>query len=296
MAVEIREPDPSHREALVQLRLDRLPRQTRPQAEWPFVHAADLDLYEIRAAYDDGAPVGWGTVVRGRWFPPGLAMVHVTVARAHEGRGVGGALYRALSATLPDQVETIGSSVDDADADALTIARAHGFEVVQHGIESELALVDLPEPARLPGVTFEDVSALEFPDEDAVEAMLVDSQTNPEAEEGFVSRLADYREIAAKVERPTSALARVDGAPAAIIVGEIEGTVLGIAYTGVGRAYRGRGLAFALKQYAHRLAVDAGATLCHTMNEETNTGIRHVNAKLGYRVVGGAYRLRRPRA
>lgn len=73
-----------------------------------------------------------------------------------------------------------------------------------------------------------------------------------------------------------AALARVDGAPAAIVIGEVEKGVLGIAYTGVGRSYRGRGLAFALKQDAHRMAADAGATVCHTMNEESNAGIRHV--------------------
>ncbi len=125
--------------------------------------------------------------------------------------------------------------------------------------------------------------------------MLRDSQTNPEAAEGFVSTLDTYREIAAKVEHEVAALARVDGAPAALIVGEVDDGVLSIAYTGVGRTYRGRNLAFTLKQYGHRLAADAGATLSHTMNEASNTGIRHVNAKLGYQVIGGMYRMRRAR-
>jgi len=297
MTVEIREPDLSSYEPLVRLRLDRLPRLRRAQAEWPFVHAEELDVFTVRAAYVDGALAGWGTTVRGTWFPAGIGIVNVSVAREHERQGVGGALYRALVATLPSRIGTIGTAVDDADADSLAIALGHGFEVTQHGIESELELVDLPEPEVAPGITFEDVSSLEFADEEAVEAMLRDSQTNPEAAEGFVSTLSTYREIAAKVELEIAALARVDGAPAALVVGEVENGVLGIAYTGVGRAFRGRGLAFALKQYAHRLAADAGAgaTVCHTMNEESNAGIRHVNAKLGYRVTGGAYRLRRPR-
>lgn len=295
MAVEIREPDPSSYEQLVQLRMDRLPRTRRSQAEWPFVHAAEMDFFALRAAYDGGTLVGWGSTLRGRWFPPGIAMLSVTVPREHERRGVGGALHHALLATLPADIETIGLAVDDSEQDSLDIARAHGYEVTQHGIESELELVDLPAPSAGPGVTFEDVSSLEFDDEDAVGAMLRDSQTNPEAAEGFISTLATYREIAAKVEREIAAIARVDGKPAAIIVGEIENGVLGIAYTGVGRAFRGRGLAFALKQYGHLLAAEAGATVCHTMNEESNTGIRRVNAKLGYQVVGGAYRLRRPR-
>jgi GNAT superfamily N-acetyltransferase len=292
MAVELRVPDSSLQEALVQLRLARSPRSHRSQVEWPFVHANELEMFKTRAAYVSDELVGWAGTVRGKWFPPGMAMINVTVARAHERQGVGGALLRAMVHDLPDEISMIGSAVDDAETRSLDVARAWGFEINQHGIESELALVDLPTPEAGPGVTFEDVSSLEFDDEEAVEAMLIDSQTNPEAAEGFVSRLANYREIAAKVERPASALARVDGVPAAIIVGEVQNGVLGIAYTGVGRAFRGRGLAFGLKQYGHLLAAEAGATVCHTMNEESNAGIRHVNEKLGYRVIGGVYRLR----
>jgi GNAT superfamily N-acetyltransferase len=294
MTVEIRVPDLSSYEPLVRLRMDRLPRLHRPQAEWPFVHAAELAHFAPRAAYVDGQLVGWGGTVRGSWFPPSIAMVNVTVARGHEGEGAGGALFRELLTTVPDGTTTLGTAVDDADPTSLEIAKGWGFEVTQHGIESELELTDLPEPVAPAGVTFEDVSSLEFPDEESVEAMLRDSQTNPEAAEGFVSTLADYRRIAAKVGVEIAVLARVDGAPAAIIVGEVDDGVLGIGYTGVGRAFRGRGLARALKQYAHHLAAAAGATVCHTMNEEANAGIRHVNAQLGYRVTGGMYRLRRP--
>ena len=38
-----------------------------------------------------------------------------------------------------------------------------------------------------------------------------------------------------------------------------------------------------------------GATRSHTMNEEGNAGIRRVNARLGYQIQGGMYRLRRAR-
>jgi GNAT superfamily N-acetyltransferase len=295
MAVEIREPDLSSYEPLVQLRLERTPRLRRAQAAWGFLHADELELFTVRAAYDDSELLGWGGVVQGTWFPPPLAMIHVTVARDHERKGVGGALFRALEASLPDTIATIGTGVDDTDDESIAIAKGQGFLVTQHGIESELELSDLPEPTMLPGVTFEDISALTFPDEDAVEAMLIDSQTNPEAAEGFVSTLDTYREFAAKVQIEIAALARVDGQPAAIMIGEVEDGVLGIAYTGVGRSFRGRGVALALKQYGHRLAAEAGATVCRTTNEESNAGIRRVNTKLGYRVTGGHYRLRRPR-
>lgn len=295
MAIEIRRADFASYDPLVRLRMERVPRLRRAHAEWVFAHADELALADARAAYVDGALVGWVSAVQGTWFPPPLVMIHVTVARSHERRGIGGALFRAVTDDLPAQIVTIGTSVDDADDESLAVAVAHGFRVTQHAIESELDITEVPEAAPPAGVTFEDVSALDFPDEDAVEAMLADSQTNPEAAEGFVTRLADFRRNAAGVERPVSALARVDGAPAAIVVGEVDGDELGIAYTGVGRTFRGRGLAFALKQYVHRLAADAGATVCRTTNEEANLGIRRVNEKLDYRVTGGHYRLRRAR-
>ena len=190
----------------MQLKLARSPRTHRSQVEWAFVHADELEMFETRAAYIDGELAGWASTVRGKWFPPGIAMIHVTVAQAHERQGAGGALFRAMVDDLPAEISMIGSAVDDAETDSLEVARAWGFEVTQHGIESELPLVDLPTPEAGPGVTFEDVSSLEFPDEDAVEAMLRDSQTNPEAAEGFLSTLATFREIAAKVQRPISAL------------------------------------------------------------------------------------------
>ena len=78
-------------------------------------------------------------------------------------------------------------------------------------------------------------------------------------------------------------LARFGGVPAAIITGEIKDAILLIHYTGVGQAFRGRNLGLPLKQAAHLQAAAAGATLSHTMNEESNAGIRKMNAQLGYR-------------
>lgn len=296
MPVEIREPDRSSYDDLVALRMARVGATEPSQVDWIFRHGEEMELLLLRAAYDDGALVGWANAGRGSWFPPGIAMLGVTVARDHERVGVGTALLADLLDRLPASIDRLGSVVRDDDPASLDYARRRGFTVTQHGIESELALVDLPEPRPGPGVTFEDVSGLEFADEEAVDAMIVDSQTNPEAAEGFVTRLATFREFMARAGRPVAALARVDGAPAAIVVAELNGAVLSVSYTGVGQAFRGRNLGFALKQHVHRLAADAGATVCRTMNEAGNTGIRHVNAELGYRKVQGSYRLRADRA
>lgn len=294
--MEIRTADPASHEHLVDLELARIPREPRAAAEWVFVNAAAMPWFHLRTAHRDGRLVGFGRMNRGPTAPDDMAFIHVVVAREAAHSGVGRALYDALLPLLPEGVTRLVSWIDDADEESLAIARAHGFEAFQHGIESELPLVDLPEPLALDGVTYEDVSSLEFPDEEAVDAMVVDSQTNPEAvESGIISRLEHFRLFAKGDGSDIAVLARVDGVPAAIIIGDInaDDRALHIHYTGVGRTFRGRNLAFALKQYAHRLAADRGAKVSSTMNEERNAGIRHVNAALGYQVKGGLYRVRK---
>jgi GNAT superfamily N-acetyltransferase len=296
---EIREGDPAAYQPLVDLELARVPRRRRGHAEFPFVNREKANYFHVRTAHVGGELAGWGFSQQPDIFPPDFALVFVVVAADHGGRGIGRALYEELLTTAPETVTIIGTGVDDEDAESRAIAEAHGFVVNQHGIDSELDLVDLPAPVEIDGLTYEDVSDLVFPDEEAVEAMLLDSQTNPEAAVGIVSTLASFRRFQATMPY-LAVLARVDGAPAAIITGDIDhdpdgAGVLYIHYTGVGQAFRGRNIGFALKQYAHRVAAERGAVRSFTTNEEENAGIRHVNRKLGYQVVGGMYRMRRPR-
>ena len=100
----------------------------------------------------DGELAGWASAVRGKWFPPGIAMINVTVAQAHERRG---RRRRALPGNgrrrCRPRSRRSGRRSTTPRPTRSTIARAYGFEVTQHGIESELALVDLPTPERRPG-------------------------------------------------------------------------------------------------------------------------------------------------
>jgi GNAT superfamily N-acetyltransferase len=289
---EVRHGDPADHAPLVGLWMRRSPALRRAEAEFGFVNRHLARYFHLRTAHVADELAGWGVSAHPSMFPPDFALVNVVVAREHAGRGIGRALYDELLTTVPEGVAFLGTAVEDDDPESRAIAEAHGFAVQQHGINSELQLVDLPEPKPIPGVTYEDVSDLSFPDEDAVEAMLQDSQTNPEAAMGIRHDLEIFRRFR-DTQDYLAVLARLDGAPAAIITADIDDGVLAIHYTGVGREFRGRDIGFALKQYAHRLAAARGATSSYTTNEESNAGIRRVNAKLGYEVVGGAYRMRR---
>jgi len=53
-------------------------------------------------------------------------------------------------------------------------------------------------------------------------------------------------------------------------------------YTGVARAYRGRGVASALKEAAVRWASDHGIQYIYTGNDLTNAPMLAINRKLGF--------------
>lgn len=294
--MQITTPDPATYDAMLDLQLARMPRWERAATSGLFTQADIWEFRNFRAAYVDDELVGWGFTARPIVFPADWAILSVTVTEAQEGRGVGSALRAELTTTLPETAATLVALVDDLDERSLAVAKRWGYTVGQHAIKSQLDLVDLPEPDLPAGVTIEDVTGLEFPDADAVDAMLVDSQTNPEAvQNGILSRLADVRVEQAELDHPFAVLARVEGVPAAIITGEIKDAILLIHYTGVGQDFRGRNLGLVLKQAAHLQAAAAGAARSYTTNEASNAGIRHINAKLGYQVVAGDYRVRRAR-
>jgi len=294
--MQISTPDPSTYGLMLDLQLARMHRWERASAGGLFWQEDVWDYRNFRTAYVEGELAGWGVTARPTTFPPDWAILAVTVAAAHEGQGIATALRAEMTSTLPDTAATLVALVDDLDEHSLAVAKHWGYAVGQHGIRSQLDLVDLPAPDLPEDVTIENATGLEFSDADAVDAMLVDSQTNPEAVENDIrTRLADVRVELAELEHPFAVLARVDAVPAAIISGEIKDGILLIHYTGVGQAFRGRNLGFLLKQAAHLQAAAAGATRSYTTNEAGNAGIRHINKLLGYQVVAGDYRIRRAR-
>jgi mycothiol synthase len=64
--------------------------------------------------------------------------------------------------------------------------------------------------------------------------------------------------------------------------------------TGVGRDYRGRGLATAIKVEALSRAKAKGLRAMLTTNDEPNKAMREINAKLGYQPLPAHVQLEKP--
>lgn len=64
--------------------------------------------------------------------------------------------------------------------------------------------------------------------------------------------------------------------------------VVGTAWTGTGRAVRGRGIARALKCETLMQAIALGVDRVRTGNDAANDPILHINASMGYRPIAGA--------
>lgn len=292
--MHVSEVGPDRYDDLIGLALDRNPTMIESDLGWQlYVRESWPDLVTL-AAVEGEELLGWGWMATGTHNPPGWTSLWVTVRAEHEGRGTGAAIHRALLERRPADAVQLRSTVRDAEPRSLDVAKRWGFEVEELSITSQLDLHDLEEPSPAPGVSLEPCPELHFEDQDAVEAMVLASQTNPEALAGNVLGCDQLRSTIQGADAAIAVLARLDGVPAGIVTGVVVEGFLFVGYTGVDPRFRGRGLAKQLKQRAHLDAAAAGARVSRTDNEENNAGIRRVNRELGYQISYGTYRLRRP--
>lgn len=215
------------------------------------------------------------------------------VVPAARHQGIGGALYQRVS----DYARELGRSelemisfADDPDGEGFAVK--HGFTVVSRAPSLQLRLASCPRPDVQPpeGLTLS--SLAEQPDlahgvwETACEAFADipyygDTAMQPGTYEEFIARrLAGARFI------PEATFVALDGEQ---VVGYGQLCWMNRA-RGIGdhemlavrRAWRGRGIARALKAAQIAWAIDNGLSELRTNNEERNTPARAVNAHFPY--------------
>ncbi|HZE39786.1 MAG TPA: GNAT family N-acetyltransferase [Stackebrandtia sp.] len=232
----------------------------------------------------DGRVVGHGHVVLEPDFGDAAARFLVFVGRAHQGRGVGSALYQPMleHARAIGAVKLVGRVCETA---AFDVAARHGFaetrsERISHlSLDRAPAAVDPPEGIRVAALSdMEDFRALYDIDCAIIGDVPADEPlVNPPYEEWVAKFAADPR-----MNAECTVLALDGDTPVAVSWLDGHASRVWSSMTGVRREYRGRGLAKLVKTQALTRARDRGVTDAYTNNDSTNAGMLAVNDWLGY--------------
>jgi GNAT superfamily N-acetyltransferase len=211
-----------------------------------------------------------------------LALVLVTVAREHRRRGIGAALYDVAHAHALSLEPT--RLLTSAYEDGVAFARARGF--VEERSQQE-AVLDPRTVTELPpsGIDLRPIA-----DVDPHLVHAVDEEATRDMPSTETIEAIPYAEWEQHVlEHPLftadgSFVVMVDGVAAAVslLVVDHETGRSANNFTGTLRAYRGRGLALAVKLASIHWAAERGFTSMVTMNDAENAPMLAINKRLGY--------------
>lgn len=244
----------------------------------------------------DGADSGCALAYVGWHSAPGTGTGEAFVLPERRGIGVGVTLYRELARWVSDRgCVTLETTVAEDDAASLAWANRHGFREVGRNSRLVLDLTAIDAPAVDPPQGVEivtwadrpeltrglyDVACEAYPDVPGEETNRMDS---------FEDWLA--KDMQGESDRPEATfVALVDGEVAAyakLSLSSYDSKVAHHDMTGVRRAFRGRGIAGALKRAEIAWAKQAGYERLETNNELRNEPIRRLNERHGYTVQPG---------
>ena len=214
----------------------------------------------------------------------------ITVLGGQRRRGAGTALYEAISLWASERgVREMEVSVSGNDPESLSFAQRRGFTAERREVGLVLSLGGVSAPQVQAPAGIEIVTWAQRP-ELARGMYEVDLEARPDIpgfEDVTVEPFEDW--MAHQMKRPTDS---PEATFIALAGEEVVGlaklsltapTAAGHAMTAVKRAWRGRGIARALKATEINWALANGYTELHTSNEERNAPIQRLNARLGYR-------------
>lgn len=261
------------------------------------------DAAEWLVAVEDGEDVAAGHLVVGWHNAPGAAWVLVQVPERHRGHGFGSALLAELARRAEVRgVTSFEARVAETDVASLAWALRRGFEEVGRDSSMVLDLAEVEAPAIDPPEGIEVVTWAACPEltrglyQVYVEAD-PDIPGSEDAETPSFERWLDA-DMTGTGDRPEATfVALADGEVVGYAKFSLSPSKPQVAFhdlTGVLRAWRGRGIAGALKRAQIAWAKENGYTRLVTSNEERNAPVRALNARHGYRVEPGTVYLRGP--
>jgi GNAT superfamily N-acetyltransferase len=246
-----------------------------------------------------GAPVGAATTGRIWSYAPGFERywLGIWVLPAARGRGTGSALYGAISDVARAAGKTgFETELSEEHVSGHRFLAARGFVETDRSKMVRLDLAGLPPPEVTPPAGIRLTTLAERPDlVTGVHAVALEAFPDIPSDEEPVDAGTLEAFVARDVERvgipKDGFFIAVDAGSgevagyASLIYAAGSTTVAYHDMTAVRRAYRGRGIAAALKRATIAWAVEHGLEALDTGNDETNAPMRAVNLALGYRPV-----------
>jgi GNAT superfamily N-acetyltransferase len=216
----------------------------------------------------------------------------VTVLAGERRRGAGSALYEALSAWTAERgLSELEAPILDNDPESFAFAERRGFVEERREVGVVLHLDEIAPPASKPPDGVQIVTWAERPElargiyEVALEALPDIPGSESDDIEPFDDWLA--HDMQGSGDRPDATFVALAGEEvigyAKFSLTNAQPTIAHHDLSAVKRAWRGRGVARALKEAQINWALASGYTELHTRNEERNEPIRRLNARLGYR-------------
>jgi len=236
---------------------------------------------------------------------PDLAFVLTTVLAEKRTLGVGTALYQVVSQWAGDRsLDMLWAPVEEDDVGSLAFAGRRGFVEVERNPRMVLDLASIEEPQVVPPAGVEITSWAERPElargiyEVAAEAYADVPGAEGDEMESFEDWLAHDMNGSGDVPEATFVALAGDEVVgyAKFSLTLARPTVAAHDMTGVKRAWRGRGIARALKCAQISWAMQSGFQRLETSTEVRNEPIRGLNVQLGYRTAPGRVLLQGPLA
>lgn len=310
--VTIRTFTPADYEALVALRnaVQPEPISVEEFREMDEMSSANSSTIWTRFVAEDEAGGVIGYVGAGHYsdMPPHHFSIFVNVRQDSRRHGIGTQLLAEAErwALANDAQEALSSYMRSEDAESFAWAQRRNFALDLDRTESVLDLTRWDgarfaghvEKVRAEGLEL--VALTEYPSAEHLRGMYeVEVATAPDvpAYEGHMPSWEEWRAEILGWKAPKVIAMGLHGdrvvAWSMLSLPRVAGAGAYTNYTGVLRAYRGRGLALALKLLTIEGAVANGTPRMRTNNDFENPAMLAVNEKLGYRLVPGPRRIKK---